>query len=63
MIKRKYMNQWVVLKFNDTISRAKIVDIEFHQKLKKPIFHLVSQFGNSFVLTRDELNTHEISNS
>jgi hypothetical protein len=60
MRKRKYMNQWVVLQFNDWTTRAKIVGIEFHQGLQKPVFDLVSSKGNPFKLTREELAEHEV---
>ena len=59
-MKRKYIGQWVVLNFNGVIKRARIIAIEFHKDLKKPVFHLVSQLGNAFCLTREELKDHEI---
>ena len=55
------MNQSVVLDFNGTIRRGKIIDIEFGEGLG-PIFLLESPYGNKFWLTRRELNDHEVIN-
>jgi hypothetical protein len=56
------MNQWVDLDFGRGIMKAKIIGIEFHQELKKPVFHLMSKRGTMLQLTREELETHEVSN-
>jgi hypothetical protein len=59
-MRRKMMGRWVVLDFNGVIRRAKIVHIEFHHILKRPVFHLISQLGNEFRLTKEELEWHEV---
>lgn len=54
-MKKKWIGRLVNLYFDDHIKRARILGIEFHQGLKKPVFHLRSEFGNDFRLTRSEL--------
>ena len=60
-MRRKFLNQSVVLNFNGTIRRGKIIDIEFSEGLG-PLFLLESPYGNKFWLSRRELSDHEVIN-
>ena len=62
MVRRKFLNQTVVLSFDGCIRRAKIIDIEFGGGIGKPLFLLESPLGNRFWLTREEIKDHEITN-
>ena len=59
-MRKKFLNQTVILDFNGTIRRAKIIDIEFDGGLG-PLFLCETKFGNRFWLTRRELKDHEIA--
>lgn len=60
-MRRKFLGQSVVLNFNGTIRKGRIVDIEFGEGLG-PLFLLESPVGNKFWLTRGELRDHEVIN-
>lgn len=53
-MRQKYIGKWVTYNINGDFRTAKIENVEFHQLLKKPLFHLVSPFGNRLKLTRGE---------
>lgn len=55
---KKYLGQWFDFDFNGTIRRAKCIDVEFESGMG-PIFLMSTARGNTFWLTREEINYHE----
>lgn len=57
---KKTVGQKVTLRFNSSIRRALIEKIETDPESNKTIFHLISPFGHRFILSKDEIDYHEV---
>jgi hypothetical protein len=55
----KFIDQWFIFDFNGSIRRAKCIDIEFEGGVG-PQFFFKTNFGNTFRLSRREVEHHEI---
>lgn len=51
----RYIGKWVKYEIDGVVRRGKIESIVFHQKLGKPMFNLISPYGNRFSLSKDEI--------